>query len=888
MTRGLKGLVELLSLYFRGFTPVEFVRGDDRITQHASGWRVNGSGHLERAKDAVAYLEQAPTEEWRQVYCGINLFLVSDRGNVKKHDGTPAETFILNGRCQIKYQIVKFGRLRNREIYRSHLVAMAFLNYQRGDEREIHHINGYRMDDSVANLVVLSREDHAKVHGYGATAPTGPVEKDMPLPKQRTRKGAKPSRGKHAGAPAGLSYALETVPEVPLVGVPSVEEEGEPQTVEATARECAPKRRRRKSSAKRHAERRGTEAQADEAQAQPEEAQAQPEEAPALPDAFRADQDAAAKPEGLVEQAVVSEDSSSSTVVSESVEDFEAPSPSVECAVGEAPEFEAAAAVREEDEASGVQADAVEGTGDGKAETAACPPGAESEEKPRASRRRRRGGRRHRRKEGAAEGVLESSGREALPEAPSPESTEAASFVPPSGHVDAPSEAPEASEAAIPTQDEVCAEESTLHAPCVSVATPASDIPTEQGDERKGAESDLRSECMERSEKDAEVWDVRRAAFDAALGRLLSCFDETERAEGVGGEDRGACVKETYRALRPFHRSDDPVLVFDTALSGVRRINHFATERDERVPGMVAGVLSQAYQLLKGACRSLAETDEVSRSCAAELLEEEAASALYLRLDYAQKLRACARLLTEQAQDSDSKLVKEPGDESGAECAIGQHAAGASSQEALPTEKGDALGRKQEEEDETFETAESSDALLASCDDSCASSAEDAAALNEDTESPERESVEKPVRPRKRRRRRRRPAGQQGSGEETGEQAEDSASDARESSERENAQEGSSILGGMPLHAQCADANSGVVEGESMLLLQDGPTSFEVAAEAENEAVCASASKASSSAVAREDDEAAAESVRTARRRRRRPGKRERARRRISETPNER
>ena len=261
MTRGLKGLVELLSLYFRGFIPVEFVRGDDRITQHASGWRVNGSGHLERAKDAVAYLEQAPAEEWRQVYCGINLFLVSDRGNVKKHDGTPAETFILNGRCQIKYQIVKFGRLRNREIYRSHLVAMAFLNYQRGDEREIHHINGYRMDDSVANLVVLSREDHAKVHGYGATAPTGPVEKDMPLPKQRTRKGAKPARGKHAGAPAGLSYALETVPEVPLVGVPSVEEEGEPQTVETTARECAPKRRRRKSSAKRHAERRGTEAQ---------------------------------------------------------------------------------------------------------------------------------------------------------------------------------------------------------------------------------------------------------------------------------------------------------------------------------------------------------------------------------------------------------------------------------------------------------------------------------------------------------------------------------------------------------------------------------------------------------------------------------------------------
>ena len=881
MTRGLKGLVELLSLYFRGFTPVEFVRGDDRITQHASGWRVNGSGHLERAKDAVAYLEQAPAEEWRQVYCGINLFLVSDRGNVKKHDGTPAETFILNGRCQIKYQIVKFGRLRNREIYRSHLVAMAFLNYQRGDEREIHHINGYRMDDSVANLVVLSREDHAKVHGYGATAPTGPVEKDMPLPKQRTRKGAKPSRGKHAGAPAGLSYALETVPEVPLVGVPSVEEEGEPQTVETTARECAPKRRRRKSSAKRHAEQRGAEVRADEAQVQPEEARA-------LPDAFRADQDADAKPEGLMARAVISEGASSSTVVSESVEDFEAPSPSTECTVGEASELEAAAVACEEGDVSEVQDGAAEEAEDGEAETAACPSGAEKEEKPRASRRRRRGGRRHRRKEGAAEGVLESSEREALPEAPSPESTEAASFVPSSEHADVSSKAPEAPDATIPAQDEACAEESTRHALCASITTLVSDIPSEQDDERKGAESDLRSERTEHSEKDAEVWDARRAAFDAALGRLLSCFDEAERAEGAGSEDRGACVKETYRALRPFHRSDDPVLIFDTALSGVRRINHFATERDERVPGMVAGVLSQAYQLLKGACRSLAEADEVSRSCAAELLEEEAASALYLRLDYAQKLRACARLLTEQAQDSDSKLVTGPGDESGAECAIDQHAAGSSLQEALPTEEGDALGRKQKEEDKTFETAESSDALLASCDDSCASSAEDTAAMNEDTESLERESVGKPVRSRKQRRRRRRPAEQQGSGEGTGEQAEGSASDARKDPGQENAGENSSLHDGMPLHAQCADASSGIVEGKSMLPSQDGPTSLEATAEAENEAACASASKASSGAVAREDDEAAAESVRTARRRRRRPGKRECARRRISETPNER
>ena len=97
----IKEFLEFLWLYFKGFRPVEFVRGEDRISLHAFGWRANGTGRMKRAKDAVAYLDSAGAEQWRQIYCGMTPFLVSDKGNVKHIDGKPAKLFLANGRYQI-------------------------------------------------------------------------------------------------------------------------------------------------------------------------------------------------------------------------------------------------------------------------------------------------------------------------------------------------------------------------------------------------------------------------------------------------------------------------------------------------------------------------------------------------------------------------------------------------------------------------------------------------------------------------------------------------------------------------------------------------------------------------------------------------------------------
>lgn len=714
MTRGLKGLAELLSLYFHGFTPVEFVRGEDRITQHASGWRVNGSGHLERAKDAMALVEQAPAEEWRQVYCGINLFLVSDRGEVKKHDGTPADTVYLNGRCQVKYQVVKYGRLRDREIYRSHLVAMAFLNYQRGDEREIHHINGYRNDDSVANLVVLSREDHAKVHAYGPTAPTGPIEPDMPLPRQRAKKAEKQRQGKHAGAPVGLSYAAPTPSSV---AAPSVEDEGEA----LAAGRSGGKRRRGKSTAKRRSDQRRAEEQkaqecpapdavdagvASSAQAAMEAPADYAAAKPAVPEATEdAVETRATAEEGLDAGAEAAPEAAPEPARGQSDAPLEGGDTAVD-ASAVSPEAESAA---DEPSALAGEASAPAGEAGAPADETGVPAddarsGAdeEGEEKPR-RRRGRRGGRRHRRKaeDGAPERAEEPNGpAEPAIEAEQLTVVEVEASVAPAGEdvtvaltpVEEPrvfevdGSAEDVEDFPLPTDvvavdelfepvvvDEVPSEEPL--APAVeggadeagredaACEAPEEEAPAADAAPALAEDSGQEGEPMPASteepsrkgepapavgaEASSDDWEERRAAFDRELEQFLAGFTTARPEDGGEAAERarGRQVRHVYRALRPFHGCDDAVLVFDTALSALRRINQFATDRDEQVPGVVVGVLSQANQMLKGACARLAESDEVARACTIELLEEEAEAVVYRRLGYDAKLRKHVKLL---------------------------------------------------------------------------------------------------------------------------------------------------------------------------------------------------------------------------------------------------
>ena len=181
-----KDLREFLWLYRQGFRPTEYLRNSDRISLHACGWRANGSGRMKTARDAVAYLEGSMPEQWRQVYCGLTPFLVSDRGNVRLIDGSEPRMMLANGRYQIAYKPEeqhpsrrgrRGGMAHKKRVYRSVLVAMAFLDFKKGDaEHEVHHVNGYRTDDRLVNLMVLTHDEHTRIHNMGPCGLTASLD----------------------------------------------------------------------------------------------------------------------------------------------------------------------------------------------------------------------------------------------------------------------------------------------------------------------------------------------------------------------------------------------------------------------------------------------------------------------------------------------------------------------------------------------------------------------------------------------------------------------------------------------------------------------------------------------------------------------------------------
>lgn len=186
MSSFFKDLREFLWLYRQGFRPTEYLRNSDRISLHACGWRANGSGRMKTARDAVAYLEGSTPEQWRQVYCGLTPFLVSDRGNVRLIDGSEPRMMLANGRYQIAYKPEeqhpsrrgrRGGMAHKKRVYRSVLVAMAFLDFKKGDaEHEVHHVNGYRTDDRLVNLMVLTHDEHTRIHNMGPCGLTAPLD----------------------------------------------------------------------------------------------------------------------------------------------------------------------------------------------------------------------------------------------------------------------------------------------------------------------------------------------------------------------------------------------------------------------------------------------------------------------------------------------------------------------------------------------------------------------------------------------------------------------------------------------------------------------------------------------------------------------------------------
>lgn len=172
---------------------------------------------------------------------------------MKQIDGSPAKLFLANGRYQIQYKPEdargrgKNGHTHKKRVYRSMLVAMAFLDFKKGDTaHEIHHVNGYRTDDRLANLLVLTHEDHIRIHNMGPCALSGTrddalamLASSAPLTASEAEKGRGRTRRHKADAESDQAQTTNDAPASPA------EERCEPESPK-------PKRRRGKRGGRRH------------------------------------------------------------------------------------------------------------------------------------------------------------------------------------------------------------------------------------------------------------------------------------------------------------------------------------------------------------------------------------------------------------------------------------------------------------------------------------------------------------------------------------------------------------------------------------------------------------------------------------------------------------
>jgi len=109
-------------------------------------------------------LENLPNEEWKPIE-GFERYLVSNYGRVKSLIGK--EKILKQFTTETGYLIVKLckdNKPYNRRIHR--LVARAFIDVD-DDNKEVHHINRNKKDNTVNNLMWIAKEEHYKIHRGG-------------------------------------------------------------------------------------------------------------------------------------------------------------------------------------------------------------------------------------------------------------------------------------------------------------------------------------------------------------------------------------------------------------------------------------------------------------------------------------------------------------------------------------------------------------------------------------------------------------------------------------------------------------------------------------------------------------------------------------------------
>ena len=620
-----KDLREFLWLYRQGFRPTEYLRNSDRISLHACGWRANGSGRMKTALDAVAYLEGSMPEQWRQVYCGLTPFLVSDRGNVRLIDGSEPRMMLANGRYQIAYKPEeqhpsrrgrRGGMAHKKRVYRSVLVAMAFLDFKKGDaEHEVHHVNGYRTDDRLVNLMVLTHDEHTRIHNMGPCGLTAPLDdavRDAGLLAEVKPMGTMKLRRIKKKA---LKRALET----PKAAKKAIADDNANNSEALDAPEIS----------------------GDESQ-KPNRAEIIPAEAPAgtfacNPLPVLDETGVFVTPEAPEILAIKRAEEAQHKAEKRAAEEKAAAEEAELAAIPTRGNHKA-------EEKSSLQAAAEEGMAEvaEKIDAACVRSGARAQEMINGEGPTKAAKRRASKKRAEARRAEEKAARrEAQRQIAHKESqVESDILDEASAEAERVSEYPQ--DAFIAAESKIAIEEDTA-----TEGEPATEEDTAVGSEAAIEEAVIETVAIVDEDEAATKADSKRdtteadwAAAREVLARetraYLKAARKLSRKDDAGSKQFASAAKPVYKALKPFLTCSDEVCTFDACLVCIRLIAQDAQTRAQHgqpeLPQTTHSLLGNFQKLMKASVRKLIRADEIVAACTEELLREEAAKPVYKSL----------------------------------------------------------------------------------------------------------------------------------------------------------------------------------------------------------------------------------------------------------------
>lgn len=625
MSSFFKDLCEFLWLHRQGFRPTEYLRNSDRISLHACGWRANGSGRMKTARDAVAYLEGSMPEQWRQVYCGLTPFLVSDRGNVRLIDGSEPRMMLANGRYQIAYKPEeqhpsrrgrRGGMAHKKRVYRSVLVAMAFLDFKKGDaEHEVHHVNGYRTDDRLVNLMVLTHDEHTRIHNMGPCGLTAPLDdtvRESELLAEVKPMGAMKLRRVKKKA---LKRALET----PKVAKNAIADDNANSSETPDASEIS-----------------GGESQ------KPNRAEIIPVEAPAgtftcNPLPVLDETGVFATPEAPEILAIKRAEETQREAERRAAE---------EKAATEAAELAAipARGNHKAEEKSSLQMAAEEGMAEvaEKIDAACVRSGVRAQETINGEGPTKAAKRRASKKRAEARRAEEKAARREAEKQIAREDSQLNSDIPDEAteETERVSEYPQ--DAFIVTESKIAIEEDTA-----TEGEPATEEDTAVGSEAAIEEAVIETVAIVDEDEAATKADSRRdtaeidwAAAREALARetkaYLKAARKLSRKDDASSKQFASAAKPVYKAFKPFLTCSDEVCAFDACLVCIRLIAQDAQTRAKHgqpeLPQTTHSLLGNFQKLMRTSVRKLIRDDEIVATCTEELLREEAAKPVYKSL----------------------------------------------------------------------------------------------------------------------------------------------------------------------------------------------------------------------------------------------------------------